>query len=79
MTSCPYETLPAHAWWRKSVADTAPHAVAPFSEKPFRIGPEDWVATAGSCFAQEIGRRLPGLGLRYLVTEPGPERLSAEE
>src|SRR5262249_59482154 len=35
--------------------------------------------TAGSCFAQEIARYLPDLGLCYLVTEPGPARLTPEE
>jgi hypothetical protein len=43
----------------------------PLQSFPFRIEKEDKVATAGSCFAQHIARRLNGQGFNYLVTEPG--------
>jgi hypothetical protein len=37
----------------------------------FRIGPEDRVATAGSCFAQHISRKLRSVGFNFFVTEAG--------
>src|SRR6185503_11057833 len=38
----------------------------------FRIGAQDKVATAGSCFAQHISKRLRASGYRFLVTEAAP-------
>jgi len=79
MDTCPYTSLPDEAWWKRSMTDPPPHAVTPLGMSDFQIEPGEWIATAGSCFAQHMGRRLPGLGMNYLVTEPGPTRLSAGE
>lgn len=79
MDTCPYNDLPDSAWWRPAMTDLAPHEVSPLGRTDFRIEPGDQVATAGSCFAQHMGRRLPDFGLTYLVTEPGPARLTATE
>jgi hypothetical protein len=37
------------------------------------------IASAGSCFAHEIGRALRTWRYNYFITEPGPEHLSEEE
>jgi hypothetical protein len=37
------------------------------------------IASAGSCFAHEIGRALRAWGFNYFVTEPGPDHLSPDE
>ena len=37
------------------------------------------IATAGSCFAQHIGRALRGRGLGYLDLEPPPAFLTEDE
>ncbi len=66
----PYRGLPDSAFWRRAVA-IKPHEVDPVVEARFRIGREDRVATAGSCFAQHISRTLAARGFNYLVTEPG--------
>jgi len=66
----PYHALPDTAFWRRAVA-IPPMEVDPITGTRFRIGPEDRVATAGSCFAQHISRTLVRRGFRYLVTEPG--------
>lgn len=79
MDTCPYKGLPDRAWWRQSVGDLPSYKVDPVAGMPFRIAPSDRVATAGSCFAQHIAKRLPDLGLTYFVTEPGPVRLSDRE
>jgi hypothetical protein len=71
--SNPYHGRPDYTFWRRSVAGPAPEDVDPVIEAPFLIGPEDRIATAGSCFAQHISRTLKRLGYRYLVTEPEPE------
>lgn len=70
MTS-PYSDLPDHHFWRRSVASVEAHRIDPVVHPRFRIGPDDRVATAGSCFAQHIARKLKSLGLGYFVTEEG--------
>jgi hypothetical protein len=47
--------------------------VDPVTSVPFVIGRTDKVATAGSCFAQHLSRKLLALGFAYLVTEGQPE------
>jgi hypothetical protein len=65
----PYTHLPDHALWRRAVANVAPGALDPVVDVPFTIGTHDKVATAGSCFAQHIGRYMRESGLNYYVTE----------
>jgi hypothetical protein len=60
---------PAH-FWKSAVAALEPRSVMPIRAKRFLMGDGSSVATAGSCFAQEIGK--------YLVTMPGIRFLSAE-
>lgn len=67
--SHPYSKLPDYAYWRQGVADVPPGALDPVVEAPFRFAARDEVATAGSCFAQHIGRYLKSSGCNYLVTE----------
>ena len=74
----PYRSLPDLAFWKRAVASPEWTEVDPVSEPPFRIGPDDWIATAGSCFAQHLSGALAGLGYRFMVTEPGPEGSGAE-
>jgi hypothetical protein len=68
----PYKNLPDTAFWRRSVSGPAFDAVDPVSPPPFKLGPQDRIATAGSCFAQHIARTLKELGFKYLETETGP-------
>lgn len=68
MARHPYSDLDRTARWRTAVAEVA--ELDPMIEAPFRIGGKDAVVTAGSCFAQHIGRYLQSNGLNYLVTEP---------
>ena len=50
----------------------------PVVEPKFKISKHEKVATAGSCFAQHISRRLSSIGFNYFVTEAG-EGLSDSE
>ena len=68
----PYRSLPDTAFWKRSVVTPAEAEVDPVVAAPFRIGKDDRIATAGSCFAQHISRTLARLGYDYMVTEPGP-------
>lgn len=69
--SHPYATLPTYTRWSRSVAGVDPAAVDPVVDFPFRIAPNDRVATAGSCFAQHIARHLKKNGFNYYVVEDG--------
>lgn len=78
MTS-PYSNLPAAAYWRTGVVETDKTLWSDVFTPKFQITAETAIATAGSCFAQHIGRRLKGQGMTVLDAEPAPERLSAED
>ena len=56
--SNPYENLPATAYWRPAVADAGPHQIEALWTPKFPVRKDDVVVTAGSCFAQHIGRAL---------------------
>lgn len=64
----PYAALPDSAYWRRAVVEArlGPGLVSPDF---LRLSPDDRIATAGSCFAQHIGRHLAAAGFGYLVTE----------
>ena len=68
----PYQGRPDHTFWKRSVSALDEADVDPVVGAPFRVGRNDLVATAGSCFAQHISRSLTGLGYRYLITETAP-------
>jgi len=72
MTS-PYADAPEIAFWSRAVAGRGAFGVDPAGPTPFAIGPQDAVATAGSCFAQHIAGALAARGYRYLVTETGED------
>jgi hypothetical protein len=71
MTEQPYKSLPAKAFWRRSVEVPAPAEVDPVGIFDVRIDANTKVATAGSCFAQHIARHLKSSGFSYYVAEPG--------
>jgi hypothetical protein len=75
----PYASLPDHRFWRKAVTALPPFALDPIVETPFKIAKNDKVATAGSCFAQEIAHRLQQSGYDYYLAEEPPEGMSAKE
>jgi len=79
MADNPYSSLPDHRFWRKAVTGLPPFALDPVVSTPFKISPQDKVATGGSCFAQEIAQRLQKSGFHYYLAERPPEGMSAEE
>ena len=79
MADNPYSSLPDHRFWRKAVASLPPYAIDPIVTTPFKIARHDRVATAGSCFAQEIAHRLQSSGYTYYLAERPPADMSAAE
>jgi hypothetical protein len=67
----PYKGLADYQFWRRGVAGVERFRFDPVASTRFRIGRTQPVATAGSCFAQHIARRLAATGFNYQVVEAG--------
>jgi hypothetical protein len=76
MSDHPYRPLPDRAFWRRAVAEPGV-ATDPVGALP-PINPATRIATAGSCFAQNIARHLAASGYHFLVTEPAHPIVPAE-
>jgi len=74
----PYTNLPDHHFWRRSVSNVDRRDFNPVTATRFTISREARIATAGSCFAQHISRKLSGIGFNYFVTERGTHLPEAE-
>lgn len=72
----PYKDLPDIAFWKRAVADLDAGAVDPVANVCFRIRRDDKVATAGSCFAQHISKRLRASGFNFFSGGIGEARRS---
>ena len=66
----PYLGLPDRQFWRNEPGIADPAAFDPVSDVPFQISRADRVVTAGSCFAQHLGRHLAQAGFCHFLTEP---------
>lgn len=75
----PYSALPPSAFWRTAVADKNPLQVSGLWAPKFPIRPTDRIITAGSCFAQHIGRALSARGYAWHDGEPCPPWLSPQD
>jgi len=56
--SNPYKGLPETAFWRSAVGRRDPRSICRLWRAKFTIAQPDMIVTAGSCFAQHIGRAL---------------------
>ncbi|MDB5069328.1 MAG: hypothetical protein JWM87_439 [Candidatus Eremiobacteraeota bacterium] len=74
----PYADLPPARFWRRAVERVPAGEVDPVGTPPFAIGRRVRIATAGSCFAQNMSRVLASHGYRYFVAEPAPDGVSAD-
>lgn len=68
----PYSHLPARAYWRSGVAAREASDPGDLYQPRFPVTREMRVATAGSCFAQHIGRVLRGAGFPMIDAEALP-------
>lgn len=73
--SHPYTSLPAEAFWRTAVAEPGADGIAGLWRPKWHISPENRLLTAGSCFAQHIGRNLAERGYAWTNAEPAPPYL----
>ena len=76
--TCPYSTFPPASNWYKSVSGCAPREIDPCGEPTFQITRETRIATAGSCFAQNIARALSANGFTHFLTEKAPGFIPAD-
>jgi len=74
----PYVGLPDRAYWRTGVASKNHLEIGDLYRKKFDINPTDAVATAGSCFAQHIGRQMVERGFSFRDFEPAPSYMREE-
>jgi hypothetical protein len=75
----PYRGKPAYTFWKRGVEACEASDIDLVTHASFRISNRDQVATAGSCFAQHIGRTLLSEGFNYLVTEQRPATAGASD
>ncbi|MBN1007492.1 GSCFA domain-containing protein [Amphritea pacifica] len=78
MMSNPYDNLPDNAFWRKAVAEKHPLNIESIYKKKFNINNKHKIASAGSCFAQHIGRKLREHSFNYMDYEPAPKILAQQ-
>ena len=65
----PYAGVPNRQIWRNEPGIRDGALLDPVSDPPFRIGRDDRIVTAGSCFAQHVGREMQNAGFTHHVTE----------
>ncbi len=75
MADHPYADLPASAYWRAGVAELNGAPTPDYCTPKWAITRQDRIATAGSCFAQHLGRHLKRAGFNVLDAEPAPKLL----
>lgn len=74
----PYQLQPPKAFWRKAVSAHHPLDISDWYERRFNIDGAR-IATAGSCFAQHIGRALRDKGFGFQDAEPAPPGLPEDQ
>jgi len=65
----PYNSLPAHAFWKEGVSNRSAIEITDIWNPKFPIAPADRIATYGSCFAQHIGEALDKRGYNWFRAE----------
>ena len=75
MAQHPYSSLPDRSIWRTAIAETNPLEWRDVYRKRFDISPSARISSAGSCFAQHIGRRVRDAAFNYQDFEPAPKGL----
>ncbi len=75
----PYQSLPGSAFWRTAVAEKHALHIDEMWNPKFQVLPEHKIVTAGSCFAQHIGKALQKRGYDWFNAEPAPSVMTDEE
>lgn len=79
MSYSPYQGLTSSSFWSSAVTNSTSLVSDGLFLKKWPIGKDEKIATAGSCFAQHIGRNLKRNGFNVLDMEPGPLGLTLED
>lgn len=74
----PYTNLPEHNFWKKSISNIPWHNVQFMTDVKFTVCSDDKIATAGSCFAQNISRFLRTIGRDIYIAEPAHPSMTDE-
>jgi hypothetical protein len=74
----PYSGLPPRAYWRNAVAERDALDPGDLYTPRFPISRRMKIVTAGSCFAQHVGRTLRGAGFNVIDAEPAPAGVGDE-
>lgn len=77
-TTSPYEGLEERAFWRAGVVDAGSYPPPDIYRPKFAVAKDTPILTAGSCFAQHVGRTLAQAGYNVIDTEPLPAFIPAE-
>lgn len=75
----PYKGKPDYCFWKKSISSIPKSEVDPVVDFGLTIKPNQKIATAGSCFAQHIAKKLSASGYNYYVAETAPAHYSPQE
>jgi hypothetical protein len=75
----PYAGLPPEAFWRSGVVGHAPDAIPNLYRPKFPIDRDSQIATAGSCFAQNVAKHLRARRYSVIDAEPAPPGLTAQD
>ena len=76
--SSPYQGLGARAYWRTGLAETS-YPPADIYRAKWALSKQDKIVTAGSCFAQHVGRALRKNGFNVQDAEPAPAHIAADQ
>jgi hypothetical protein len=79
MSHSPYQGLPSTSFWSAAVAKSATPVPEGLYKRKWPIDKAEKIATAGSCFAQHIGRHLKQHSYWVMDMEPPPQGLSLSE
>jgi hypothetical protein len=74
----PYIGMPDYQFWRKELGIKYPDKFDPVTNHSFVISHHDSIVTAGSCFAQHVGRYLLSSGFNILIAEKAHDIVPAE-
>lgn len=74
----PYERQPSKAFWRSAVGSSSAFDISHLWAPKHDLTREHRIVTAGSCFAQHIGRALQRSGYRWFDAEPAPASFGDE-
>ena len=76
--SNPYERLAPEAFWKNAVAAKSAFDIGGLWKPKFAVTPGMPIVTAGSCFAQHIGKALAKRGYLWHDAEPAPPIIDPE-